>query len=77
MTAFMFYGVYLTVGLIQAILTARYVFKIDEDDCPSAWVLMMTIFTPITSVGLLIYGFRLAMTWLVTYGRKPVETETK
>ena len=61
-------ALYVLYAFIQAVLTARYVFK--EDESPVFAVVLMTIFAPLVSVGLLCGGFYKGVKWLVTYRPK-------
>lgn len=61
-------ALYILYALAQAILVARYGFE--EKDSPVTAVVLMSVFAPLVSVGLLGTGFYEGVKWLVTYRPK-------
>jgi hypothetical protein len=64
----MFVALYILYAFVQAILVARYV--IQDQTAPVLLVLVMTIFAPIASIGMIIHYGGAAIAWLVTYRPK-------
>jgi len=68
----LFWTCYILYALSQAILTCRYLIELKPSDSPAGVVAIMSIFAPLVSAGLCIYGFVAAVNWLVTY-RSPTK----
>lgn len=66
-------AIYIVYAIAQAILAARYLFQLEEKDQPVFATIMMAVFAPFVSVGLLIYGAYEGINWLVTYRGKEEE----
>lgn len=66
----MYMTLYILYAVAQAILAARYGFKLEEKDNPVFAVSLMAIFAPVTTLFLIGSGLYEGIMWLVTYRPK-------